>query len=456
MNFALTFHEDPAVIAWWHARLGRSLNWLTVSRRRLILSVTAVLAGIGEPLYIVSKNSELPLPRDATSAVMVVLALFGLLYLVYRAAVRFRELPLLVRRHPQLTLHGVLWCILAVLWNTTPAAGAWRAVLLGVAYIFPVLIWRCGYLLLAGQHGRMPGTRFSDHLITLWPPYGGTPTPYGKGWVFLSQSEAKTVDELARSQLAGLKLLLLAALWGGAMFLLEGVLYGDGNGLTRILGLQVIPVPGLGDIIKQGAQAPHLLAWVSVYLEFVKQVLRHAASGHIIIGVLRLFGFNIFRNTYKPLLAESVVEFWNRYYYYFKELLATFFFLPVFAGLGKRLKHWPKLRLFAAVFAAAFVGNVYYHFIDHQKTLATGEILGELSSSPYRLFYCLLLASGIFISMLRQQAQQGQARSTAPVARFLRRFGVWTFFALIFIWDVRSRTKLPVRTDFFLGLFGLA
>jgi len=25
----------------------------------------------------------------------------------------------------------------------------------------------------------------------------------------------------------------------------------------------------------------------------------------------------MFRNTYKPLLAESIVEFWNRYYYYF-------------------------------------------------------------------------------------------------------------------------------------------
>jgi hypothetical protein len=42
--------------------------------------------------------------------------------------------------------------------------------------------------------------------------------------------------------------------------------------------------------------------------------------GHMIIGTLRLFGFNVFRNTYKPLLSESILEFWNRYYYYFKEL----------------------------------------------------------------------------------------------------------------------------------------
>ncbi|MEF8725082.1 hypothetical protein [Candidatus Accumulibacter phosphatis] len=40
----------------------------------------------------------------------------------------------------------------------------------------------------------------------------------------------------------------------------------------------------------------------------------------MIIGTLRLFGFNVFRNTYKPLPPESILEFWNRYYYYLKEL----------------------------------------------------------------------------------------------------------------------------------------
>src|SRR6185369_2906206 len=85
-----------------------------------------------------------------------------------------------------------------------------------------------------------------------------------------------------------------------------------------------------------------------------------AAKGHLYIGVLRLFGFYVFRNTYKPLLAETVVEFWNRYYYYFKELLASFFFFPTFT---RYFKTHPRLRLLAAVFAAAFFGNMYYHVI---------------------------------------------------------------------------------------------
>ena len=93
-----------------------------------------------------------------------------------------------------------------------------------------------------------------------------------QGLATLSQCEAKTTEALARSQLAGIKLLLL------------------------------------------GARAPWVQSWASIYGELFEQVLRLAVKGHLIIGMLRLYGFNAFRNTYKPLLAESIVEFWNRYF----------------------------------------------------------------------------------------------------------------------------------------------
>ena len=214
--------------------------------------------------------------------------------------------------------------------------GPWRTVLFGLAVVFPFLLWRCGYLLLAGQHGRVAGTPFREHLIYLWPAYGGNNTPYGKGLDYLTRCEAKTEEELARSQLAGIRLLLLAALWGATLFLFEGIVYGDGNGFTRLVGGRTIGIPALGELVKEGGGAPRGAAWASIYCELMKQVLRHAAGSHGIIAVLRLFGFNVFRSTYKPLLAESVVEFWNRFYYYFKELLVTFFFLPTFAGPGRK------------------------------------------------------------------------------------------------------------------------
>ena len=454
------FHENPLVIAWWRARLGRALTGFTPFRRRALLAAAAVVIGVTQPLRLLKKADELPVPSDALGKACVILAGFGILWLVYRGAVAFASLPAEVRRRPQLTLHLAYWACLVVLWNTTPAAGPWRVILLGITVVFPFLLWRCGYLLLAGQQGRMAGSRFTDHLLYLWPVYGGSNTPYGKGLGYLSRCEARTDEELARSQLAGIKLILLSVLWGAIIDLMDGALYGPGNDLTHTLtgtlGVHTVGIPQLAEMVKGKVATPLWTAWASIYCELFWQVLHHAARGHTTIGVLRLFGFNVFRNTYKPLLAQSVVEFWNRFYYYFKELLVTFFFLPTFTRLGSRLRRWPALRLFVAVFAAAFVGNMYYHLLQRTSLLVEGDVFEALYSLRSRLFYCLLLALGIFVSMRREQFRASQTPGSGRARVVLRILGVWTFFAIINIWNVRSDAPFFARVDFFLGLFGLA
>ena len=391
------------------------------------------------------------------AGLLVALALVAIAWLLYRAAAGFSSLPLWVRKHPQLTLHSMYWGFLVVLWTTAPGSGLWRQVLAGVALIFPLLVWRFAYVLLSGQYGRMAGTRFSDHFLTLWPIYGGSNTPYGSGIGYLSRSEAKTVEELARSQLAGIKLLFLCALWMIVKEIMEALLYGPGNELTQKLGGYTLAVPRLGRMVAGGgANAALWTSWLAIYCELIHQVLRHAIYGHAIIAVLRLFGFNVFRNTYKPLLAESIVEFWNRYYYYFKELLANFFFLPTFTQLGRKLRNWPALRLFAAVFAAAFVGNTYYHLINLEQMMVEGRVLEVLYGHRSRMFYCLLLAFGIFVSMLRQQRRGGRVPASGQANRILRIAGVWTFFSLISIWDVKGGASFTARANFFFSLFGFA
>lgn len=450
----MQFHENPAVIAWWQARFGRILAWSTPSRRRTILAVASIIIGIKIPLHYLREPQGFAVPTDALGATCMIFAIFGVLWLIYRAAASFSHLPAIIRRHPQLTLHLLFWGCLLLLWETTPAVGMWRGVLLGVAFAFPFLLWRCGYMLMAGQHGRVAGTPFRDHLFYLLPAFGGSNTPHGKGFEYLSRTEAKTEEELARSQLAGMKLFILYGCWIVVLNVLEGTLYGSGNSVTKALNVHTV-IPSLSVLIAQGGEAPILASWASIYCELVRQVLRHAIHGHAIIGILRLFGFNVFRNTYKPLLAESIVEFWNRYYYYFKELLVNFFFLPTFTQLGSRLRKWPNLRLFAAVFAAAFIGNMYYHMLQHEGALVSGDIFGILYTLRSRAFYCLLLAIGVFVSMMRQQ-RRNAANVTGGSARILRIFGVWTFFGLIFIWNIRSTTSFFTRVDFFFNLFGLA
>ena len=431
--------------------------WLTPpARRRMLLSLAALGVGTVTTLQTLAKHEGLSLPAGGWHGALVVLAQFLLLWLLYRAAVSFGRLPAPVRRHPQWALHASYWLMLVVLWTTTPAAGLWRAVLFGLALLYPVVIWRCAYLVLAGQHGRMKGTGITDHVFYLWPAYGGSSTPYGKGLAYLSQHEASTTEDLARSQLAGIKLLLLAVVWRLVLTLFEGTVYGSGNGLTRATGGLTLGVPDLSALLAQTGSPAPMQGWMSVYCQLFEDVLRLAVKGHLIVGMLRLWGFNVFRNTYKPLLAESVVEFWNRYFYYFKELLSTFFFMPTFTGVGKRLRHWPRLRLLAAVFAAAFVGNVYYHVIKDAAAMAQGQLLLVLQAQQSRMFYCLLLALGIFVSMLREQQRRGQSARGGTAPRWLRVFGVWTFFSLISIWNTDGGAPFLNRVHFFLGLFHLA
>lgn len=451
------FHESPAVIAWWCTWMGWALRRFTPFRRRAILAVGAIWVCFKSTLRIV-KLAELPGPADGlVTGLLVALALLAIAWLLYRAAAGFASLPLWIRKHPQLTLHSMYWGFLVVLWTTVPDNGLWRQVLSGVALIFPLVVWRFAYVLLAGQHGRMAGTRFSDHLLTLWPIYGGSNAPYGNGIGYLSRSEAETEEELARSQLAGIKLLLLCASWMVVKEIMEGVLYGPGNELTQTLGGYTLGIPKLGRLVAGGGADTALWAsWLSIYCELVYQVLRLAIHGHAIIAVLRLFGFNVFRNTYKPLLAESIIEFWNRYYYYFKELLVNFFFLPTFAQLGRKLRNWPTVRLGAAVFAAAFVGNIYYHLIDFERAMVDAQVLEVLYAQRSRMFYCFLLAFGIFVSMLRQQRRGGRTLASGKANRILRIAGVWTFFSLIFIWNVRSGASFTDRANFFFGLFGIS
>jgi hypothetical protein len=115
--------------------------------------------------------------------------------------------------------------------------------------------------------------------------------------------------------------------------------------------------------------------------------------------------------------------------------------------------------MLTAVFAAAFAGNLYYHFLRANESLAQGDVALVSQLLSPRLIYCFALALGIYISMLRQQQRRGNAAAAVPAAgKFtkLRRIaGVWTFFGLLNFWHTRSTASIADRIRFFLSLFGL-
>lgn len=447
------FHENQSLISWLQNQ--RLIIWLTPNRRRFFLVIGALLVG-GKGTW----SRYLKWLEGSTGTwlipVLTFVFLLGLVYLVYQAAAHFQKLPGWIKRRPQISLHLLFWGVFALLWAIPEDAGDFRNALILVAISLPILLWRCGYMLMSGQRGKAQRTRFRDHLFYLWPVWGGTNTPIGKGFDYLSQREAQTPEAYARSVLAATKLIILAQLLDLFRIILGAILYGDSsNAFTRMFAGLNLGMPRLNEIVTGQRAASPWVGWIALYLELIWETLRHATLGHRWVSLLRLCGFNVFRNTYKPLLAQTILDFWNRYYYYFKELLAEFFFFPIYL---RHFRNSPKLRIFAAVFAAAFVGNMYYHFLEGRISFAKGEFLQIVRALSPRMIYCGLLTLGIYFSMIRQTQRRGKVeRSDAATERFLtlrRIAGVWTFFALINLWNTRAAGSIGARITFLFSLFG--
>jgi len=371
-------------------------------------------------------------------------AILAMILFAITVAIHFEKLPAVIRRFPLLALHSALWAVLLL--SSLP----------GLAFLTlaPGIAWRLSYLLTQASRGKTAGTHFRDHLFYMVPVYGNTVTPMGKGLDYLSRHESQDSRSFAESQLAGIKLLLLALIWTGVKILMKGLMYGQGlEQLGAWPSEWSMNLPWLHELVAGNNSSSVTVAWVSVYLELIMVTLSLAIWGHVIVGCIRLLGFNVFRNTYKPLLAESIVEFWNRYYFYFKELLVEFFFYPTYLR-----SRWasPKLRMFLAVFAAAFFGNMYYHVLAEPETVLSLDPAGFWEQWGPRSIYCLLLALGIWISMLRQQASRIRRGKTSFPVQLRRIAGVWTFYSIIHIWIVKSPgIGIGGRFEFFLSLFGI-
>ncbi len=450
------FHENERLIGWVQSQ--RVIIFLTPERRRRILFLGALVVGFKGTTHRYTRWNATAAAETWLVPPLTFSILLAMVYLLYLAAMHFEKLPSAIKRCPQVSLQLGFWAIFVFLWLTPPHdGGVWRNVLILVAISLPFLLWRCGYMLMSGQRGKVKGTTFRDHLFYLWPLWGGTMTPIGKGSDYLSQCEAQTPEGYARSVLASLKLLILALLLNLVRQVLGAILYGEsGNALTRMLSGYNLALPRLNEIVTGQAPVSPFTTWIAVYLELIWETLRHAIPGHRWVSLLRLFGFNVFRNTYKPLLSESIVDFWNRYYYYFKELLLDFFFFPTYL---RYFRTWPKLRIFAAVFSAAFVGNMYYHFVQARTSLAAGNVSEVWHGLSPRMIYCFCLVLGIYFSMLRLRQRRGKIaqRSSlgAKLIKLRRIAGVWTFFSLINVWNTRTIASTPERIRFFLFLFGL-
>ena len=374
-------------------------------------------------------------PWDLRAATL--LGCVPLAFIAIQLAHRFRDHPL--GRRPILLLHMLYFCLIGVA-VSHQLRGLSQAVLWSLLAVFSTYFWYLAYALMDQRHPKPAPVLL--HFGTFSAFYSSTVVPVGKGAQYWRSVEATTPQELAVTQLKALKLLTWALILKGVVLALwTWSFYGK---------LNVLPLRFAFEEFLKGGDVRGLTGIASVLVNFPHRLLVVAIGGHVIVASARLAGFRLLRNTYRPLSSRTIAEFWNRYVYYFKEVLVHVYFYPTFVRYFK--KH-PRLRVAFATFIAAGVGNFLFHFMENY-TLATYGLLEALVRAQTYAFYCVVLATGIIVSQLRN-------RKHDPNAGWVRRqlipsLVVASFFCFLSFFDGPQRhVSLAEHFQFLFHVFGV-
>ena len=316
-----------------------------------------------------------------------------------------------------------------------PRAALWSAI-----FVFTPYLWFLPYAIV-DQRSRTPGPMLFQ-LAILRPFWSPSYLSFNKGAAFLNKHLAKTPSDLAVTQLKAAKLLLWA-----------NVLYAIRRALGFVFGEQ-LSIPGVGeaiDALTAGQPYPLPVGWLAVIVSTARLSLQIALWAHLFVGIARLAGYRLPRGSWRPLESRTLMDYFNRFHYYFKEFLVDFFFVPTFF---KVFRGHPRLRMFFATFMAAGVGNALWHFFRDIDLIATQGMAAALASYTSYAFYCVILATGVGLSQVR--ANLGKRPSATMIGRLYSFFFVWSFVVCMHIFSDGSRNHpLEERISFLASLFGV-
>jgi D-alanyl-lipoteichoic acid acyltransferase DltB (MBOAT superfamily) len=267
--------------------------------------------------------------------------------------------------------------------------------------------------------------------------------PFGKGAAFLRKHLARNPRELAITQLKALKLLL----WANVLIAIRSsltVVFEEYFGIPSVASAMDAALNEQANSI--------LLGWFALVLSTAKFSLQIAIWAHLFVGIARLAGYRLPRGSWRPLESRTLIEYFNRFHYYFKELLVDLFFLPTFM---RAFRSNPRLRVFFATFMAAGVGNAVWHFMRDLNVVAELGFRLALESFSSYAFYCLVLAIGISISQVRANA--GFRPGNTAFERLYSFLSVWGFVVCLHAFSDGSRNHtLLERLSFVARLFGVS
>ena len=353
-----------------------------------------------------------------------------------------------VRRVPQsvlarrpfvtlLTLEALL-CGLATLDFMT---GLPRVLLWAAVFVLTPYLWFLPYAIVDMRTRGASSTLLQ--LAVLRPFWSPTYLPFGKGAAFLRKHLAQTPRELAITQLKAVKLLL----WANVLFAMREAL-----SWVFEVQMQIPTVAQALDAFLRGQPYPLAVGWAAMIVSTARFCLKVASWAHLFIGIARLAGYRLPRGCWRPLESRTLMDYFNRFHYYFKELLVDFFFVPTFF---KMFRNYPRLRMFFATFMAAGVGNAIWHFTRDINLVSTLGPVAAVETYTSYAFYCIVLATGVGLSQVR--ASLGIRPASTLFGRLYSFFFIWSFVVCMHVFSDESRNHtLGERLSFLASLFGVS
>lgn len=432
-NFAYTALAEACALA-------GSYRWRVIPVATLI-----VLCGKGfllDPGFVAGIAAQEGVAAASIDIALLQTATLAGLFLLAAGAIKFwprgSSAPLL--RRPTLTL--ILCFLASVLIAQSLSAGVSRVVLWSFVITLAPYLWFLIYALSDVTTGARAPT--AQYLGVMRPFWVNSPVPFGKSVAYLRKFEATNPHDLAVTQLKAVKLAIWAVMLAGFAYVFDLAIFDQ------------LHVPKYDDAFAAfltGAPYPWYVCWLSLVAFYFRDILTITIIGALFIGYARLAGFRLLRNTYKPLAATSIADFWNRYFFYFKELLVDHFFYPTFFTCFK--KH-PKLRVFFATFVAACIGNLFFHFAMDIHFVGEMGWQRALTGEASHAFYTLTLALGIAVSQMRKRPAARPARGFVR-DRALPFVWVALFFCVLHVFDAPEDRVHTIgqHGQFLLHLLGL-
>jgi D-alanyl-lipoteichoic acid acyltransferase DltB (MBOAT superfamily) len=161
--------------------------------------------------------------------------------------------------------------------------------------------------------------------------------------------------------------------------------------------------------------------------------LRISGQFHIIVGMLRLFGFALPETHHLYFLSTSFTDFWRRINIYWKDFMMTIFFYPSYFKLRKGGETAALIASTALVFFATWVLHAYQWFwIRGSYLLAWNDVLF------WSILAVLVIANTLY------ETRYGRERLVAGREWTLRRAAglvgrtVGTFAVISILWSLWS------------------